>query len=149
MDRVLQEGDEIDIGFPVQALSTPRHSADSISLYLPRQSVLITGDAVPFAQDVPIYEDLPALNQSLKKLSAVGAKHMISAFAGYVSIPNEDPFGTALRYLDKVREAVREFGPADVQNEKARAEFVLKRLGIESPVLPFVITSLKQHERTE
>lgn len=145
---MLQEGDEIDIGFPLQVLSTPGHSADSISLYLPRQSVLIM-DAVPFAQDVPIYEDLPALNQSLKKLSAVGAKHMISAFAGYVSIPNEDPSGTALRYLDKVREAVREFGPADVQNEKARAEFVLKRLGIESLVLPFLITSLKQHQRTE
>ncbi|MGB9867435.1 MAG: MBL fold metallo-hydrolase [Bacillota bacterium] len=148
VNRALDDGDEIHIGFPIRVIASPGHSADSISLYLPEQSVLITGDAVPYSLDVPIYEDLEALKGSLGKLSALGAKWLVSAFAGLVSIPKEDPFASAFQYLDKVQAAVDEFGPADAQNERARAEFVLKRLGVQSPVLPFVLTSLKQHEST-
>jgi len=74
VDRPLSDRDELSLGpdIPCRVVHTPGHSAGSISLVLPGEGVLISGDAVPLPGDVPIYEDISQCVRSLKKLLALG-----------------------------------------------------------------------------
>lgn len=147
VDRVLSDGEEIDLGFPVRVLSTPGHSADSISLYLPEDDLLICGDSIPYDHDVPIYDDLDALETSLRKMASLRPKYILSALGGYWDRDTEgDVFNRAFRYLENIQAVVNQFAkehPDGTPEELAR--FVLKQIKVDSPIIPFILRSLKEH----
>jgi glyoxylase-like metal-dependent hydrolase (beta-lactamase superfamily II) len=70
VDQVLQHGDTIDLEdtLRLEVLHTPGHSRGSISLVFPQDQALFSGDAIPLAGDIPIYEDPAALVQSIRCL---------------------------------------------------------------------------------
>lgn len=70
VDRILEEGDEIDLGdnLGLRVLHTPGHSEGSISLYLEADKAMVSGDVVPVPGDMPIYDDPLVLIESIKKL---------------------------------------------------------------------------------
>ncbi len=45
IDRVVADGDEVDIGGGARVLHTPGHTPGSVALYLPQRRILFSGDA--------------------------------------------------------------------------------------------------------
>lgn len=70
VDLVLTGGDilNLDDGGSLEAMHTPGHSRDTISLYYAEEGVLFTRDAIPVVGDCPVYEDLRELINSLNKI---------------------------------------------------------------------------------
>ncbi|MBW1740587.1 MAG: MBL fold metallo-hydrolase [Deltaproteobacteria bacterium] len=83
VDRILEEGNVLDLGdgLKLQVFHTPGHSKGSISLWLQEDRVLFTGDAIPLAGDIPIYEDVLAAVRSIKKLKDIhGIKILLASW---------------------------------------------------------------------
>lgn len=64
LDCELTEGGSInsedtEVG-ELRVFHTPGHSPGSISLSLPNEGVLFSGDAIPVTADLPVYDDAPA-----------------------------------------------------------------------------------------
>ncbi len=82
VDVELKEGDsiELDDGLSLDVLHTPGHSAGSVSLWLARERVLFSGDAVPLPGDMPIFNDYRASVASLERMRACKAELLLSAW---------------------------------------------------------------------
>lgn len=52
----------------LEVIATPGHSAGSMSYLLTREGALFTGDAVPLAGDMPIYDDFCTSIATLEQL---------------------------------------------------------------------------------
>ena len=153
VDKALEDGDVIDTGMKLQIIHTPGHSKGSISIFIPEKDVLITGDAVPGRQDIPIYEDVKELEKSFLKLKETGAKHVISSFDGYCNnIADVVKHGEIL--ISKVDQYVREyFETSEIRNidnvdDSVLEEvviFVLNRLGFKVKPTDIITNSIKSH----
>ncbi len=79
---VLRDGDLLDcVGWPVEVLHTPGHSRGSISLWMPDEGALFAGDAIPAAGGTPIYDDVLATVQSLRKMKSLpGIRLLLAAW---------------------------------------------------------------------
>lgn len=153
VDKALEDGDVIDIGMKLQIIHTPGHSKGSISIFIPEKDVLITGDAVPGRQDIPIYEDVNELKKSFLKLKETGAKHVISSFDGYCNnITDIVKHGKIL--ISKVDQYVKEyFKTSETRNidnvdDSVLEEvviFVLNRLGFKVKPTDIITNSIKNH----
>jgi hydroxyacylglutathione hydrolase len=83
VDHNLQDGDIIDLGegLRLNVLHTPGHSPGSISLWLSKECALFSADAIPIVGEMPIYVDILASVQSIRRLSSIpGIKHLLSAW---------------------------------------------------------------------
>lgn len=85
IDNELVEGDSIEPddtrAGEMQVFYTPGHSAGSISLFLHREGALFSGDAVPVAGDLPVYDDALLSVRSVKKLKAIrGIRVLLSSW---------------------------------------------------------------------
>ena len=74
VNQFLKEGDVLDLGddLELEIYHTPGHSKGSIALYLRKENALFAGDAIPLPGDLPIYEDVMASIESIKKLQTLG-----------------------------------------------------------------------------
>jgi hydroxyacylglutathione hydrolase len=110
VDIMLNDGDVSDLedGLSLEVIHTPGHSKGSISPLFPKEGALFSGDALPLAGDVPIYDDVLASIQSIKKLRAIeGIDVLLSSW--------DDPkkgdivyniMDGGLRYLELIRKTV-------------------------------------------
>jgi hydroxyacylglutathione hydrolase len=83
VDRILNDGDLVEVGddLRLEVCHTPGHSNGSISLLLHEDGVLFSGDAIPYAGDLPIYDDVGASVSSIKKLKNIeGVKYLLSSW---------------------------------------------------------------------
>jgi glyoxylase-like metal-dependent hydrolase (beta-lactamase superfamily II) len=85
IDRELVDGDRIELDetreMKMEVLHTPGHSPGSISLFIQRGGVLFSGDAIPVAGDLPVYDDALASVQSVQRLRGVaGVRVLLSAW---------------------------------------------------------------------
>lgn len=110
VDRILLEGDVLDLGdgIGLEVFHTPGHSKGSISLLLHEDKALFTGDAVPLAGDMPIYDDVLASVRSIKKLKDIGG---IKVLLASWDDPREGDrvyqlLDEGLSYLQRIHEAV-------------------------------------------
>jgi glyoxylase-like metal-dependent hydrolase (beta-lactamase superfamily II) len=73
VNRLLSDDDILSLGkhSTLRVLHTPGHSAGSLSLLSDEQGVLFCGDAIPQPGDMPIYEDVSALANSLVRLAEI------------------------------------------------------------------------------
>lgn len=73
VDRILADGEKVDLGKDItcEVLHTPGHSRGSVALIFENEQAMITGDALPVPNDLPIYEDLVASVHSIKRLKEV------------------------------------------------------------------------------
>lgn len=142
----LEEGGEIDLGggVRVQALHTPGHSPGSLSLFVPGDGALISGDVLPEPGTLPIYEDVAATLASLEKLRAVkGAEVLLSAMSKKVWRGREvgghiDAGEGYVRRIDRlVRQAQGEKGAGVTPEEAGR--FVFAALGLPSEAMIAIV----------
>jgi glyoxylase-like metal-dependent hydrolase (beta-lactamase superfamily II) len=137
IDRTLEDGDVIGLacGLKLQVLHTPGHSKGSLSLFLPGYNILFSGDAVPVPGEVPVYEDVPALVNSIKRLKEIkGIRHFLPSWdeprKGDQAYERMDE---GLRYIQRIHEAVLKAADDDPSPEPMRlCEKVLGELGLPS-----------------
>jgi hydroxyacylglutathione hydrolase len=110
VDRLLEDRDCLDLGdcLKLQVIHTPGHSKGSISLWLPHECVLFSGDNIPLSGDMPIYEDILDSAKSIQKLKSIsGIKVLLSSWddpqEGGLSYITMDE---SLRYIQRIHEAV-------------------------------------------
>jgi hydroxyacylglutathione hydrolase len=112
LDRELRDGDWIRFEDPhmgdLQVLHTPGHSPGSLSLFMPEEGVLFSGDAIPVPGDLPVYEDVLASVQSIYRLRELaGIRVLLSSWdkprKGEEVYRRMD---RALAYLQKIHETV-------------------------------------------
>ncbi len=147
MDRVLEEGDILDLGdsLNLEVIHTPGHSIGSISLWLAEDGVLFSGDAIPLPGEMPIYDDPLASVKSIKRLKAiVGIKFLLSAW----DQPREGEqayriMEESLRYLQRIHEAVIKISRGQQTLDSMElTKSVLKELGLpETMANPIVARS--------
>jgi len=136
VDRNLEDGDVLDLGddLGLDVLHTPGHSNGSISLVLHEDQALFSGDAIPLAGDLPIYDDVVASVESIKKLKGIdGVKVLLSSWDD----PREgDPvyqrMDDGLQYLQRIHEAVitvASDNPSLASNDAELCTRVLVELG--------------------
>jgi hydroxyacylglutathione hydrolase len=112
IDNELVDGDAIEPddtrAGEMQVFYTPGHSEGSISLFLHNEGALFSGDAIPVAGDLPVYDDALLSVRSVKKLKAIrGIRFLLSSWdeprKGDAAYHQMD---LALDYLQRVHEAV-------------------------------------------
>jgi hydroxyacylglutathione hydrolase len=110
VDRILNDGDLLEVGddLRLEVFHTPGHSNGSISLLLREDGVLFSGDAIPHAGDLPIYDDVGASVSSITKLKNIeGVNYLLSSW----NEPREGKdvyklMDDGLQYLQRIHEAV-------------------------------------------
>lgn len=110
VNRVLIDGELIDLGcgLKLKVIHTPGHSPGSVSFLLLGFNELFSGDTVPVPGELPVYEDVSALVQSIKKLQAIpDIQHLLASW-GEPRKKEEAYQGMdeGLRYLQQIHEAV-------------------------------------------
>ena len=147
----LRDGDQLDLGDgrTLEIFHTPGHSKGSISILYNKDKVLFTGDAVPKAETVPIYEDVATSIESIKKLKQIEGLEILMASwddpqigAGVYS-----SMDAGLRWFQQIHEAVLvETAGSDALDPEELCARVLKRLGFPKiPLVPIVVTSIGAH----
>jgi len=150
--RKLDDGDEIDLGgITLQVIFTPGHSPGSISLFCPQDGTLLTGDAIPPTNGLPLYYDLGLSRQSLQRLAAlpdVKTMHHSHLAEPYQGSDIAKALQDGLDYLDQMDEAVsqaKQSLPAEAAVEDITRE-ALVRMGFDPPpVMPLTIATVKAH----
>jgi len=146
IDRLLVDGDVVgDAPGKMNVIHTPGHSAGSLSLYFPEQEAVFTGDLLPVAGDLPIYEDPVALASSVHRLQALsGLRLLLSSWAEPSTVP-EAALETALDRVQVVHRAVREnIGEGGVTPQLC--QLVLQRLGLPKELnVPMVARTVASH----
>ncbi len=112
IDYLVEEGDILDLGdgLSIEVIHTPGHSEGSISLWLPADRALFSGDAVPLPGDIPIYDDYESSISSINKLKAVeGIHNLLSAW----DVPRDGDYayklmGESINFLKQIHELVGE-----------------------------------------
>ncbi len=85
VDHELVDGDTIEPddtrGGEMLVFHTPGHSKGSISLFLHREGALFSGDAIPVAGEMPIYDDAVESVNSVKRLRGLaGIRVLLSSW---------------------------------------------------------------------
>ena len=112
VDHELVDGDTIEPdetrANEMLVFHTPGHSEGSISLLLHSEGALFSGDAIPVAGDLPVYDDAAASVQSVKRLRGLnGIRVLLSSWdepqTGDAVYQQMDK---ALDYLRKIQKTV-------------------------------------------
>jgi glyoxylase-like metal-dependent hydrolase (beta-lactamase superfamily II) len=120
VDRELTDGDCIGSGAAaLEVVHTPGHSLGSISLFMKGEGALFSGDAIPVAGDLPVYDDAHASMQSLERLRRLsGIRVLLPAWdepvrGGEVYVRMDK----GIEYLRRIHDTVRALtapGPVDL-----------------------------------
>jgi hydroxyacylglutathione hydrolase len=152
IDRILENGDVLDLnGIRLEVFHTPGHSRGSISLLLPEDGALFSGDAIPLAKDLPIYDDILASVRSIKKIKAIdGIEFLLSSWDD----PKKDInayqiMDEALSYIQRIHEAVTEVDMNDISHDPMElCRLVLRKLKLpEMSVNPLIARSFEAHRK--
>jgi hydroxyacylglutathione hydrolase len=151
VDRILNDGDLVDVddGLRLEVFHTPGHSQGSISLLLHEDGALFSGDAIPHAGDLPIYDDVRASVSSITKLLSIeGVRYLLSSW-------NEPCEGNdvytlmddGLRYLQRIHEAVLAIADTGYPSESEEfCPLVMAKLGLPPAAAnPIVCRSFAAH----
>jgi len=115
VDHELVDGDTIEPdetrGGEMLVFHTPGHSKGSISLFLHREGALFSGDAIPVAGEMPVYDDAVESVNSVKRLRGLaGIRVLLSSWdeprKGNDAYQHMD---SALEYLHKIQKTVLSF----------------------------------------
>lgn len=134
VDRQLADGEIIALdGLTLEVVHTPGHSPGSLSLYLPADRVLISGDALPLPGDLPIFTDWSASVTSLERLQGIaGVETLLSSWKQ----PRRGSevaatLAAGLAWLERIKACVGdEAGKTDPGDPLSLCRAVVARLGL-------------------
>lgn len=153
VDQELRDDDSLDLGegITLKVIHTPGHSNGSISLVYDREGALFSGDAIPMAGAVPIYDEVFPSVRSIRRLREI--KSLKCLFASWDKPRKEDHlyslmdeglsyFQTIHDMVRKVKDKVSSLDPINV------TAMVLESLGLpKTALIPIVVRSIEAHLR--
>jgi hydroxyacylglutathione hydrolase len=135
VDQLLYEGEAVDLGndLSCEVIHTPGHSRGSISLWLQGEQALISGDALPIPDDLPIYEDIAASVASIRKLQTIANPEILlssweAPIHGRQAVVKRIDVG--LLYLRRIHEAVMKAKVQDQGDLMALCREVIGEIGL-------------------
>ena len=149
VDSILVDGDilKLEDSMIVNVYHTPGHSKGSISLLLQPGNSLFSGDAVPISGDLPIYDNVQALVESIKKLQNIkNIKYLLSAWdeprrenLAYGQMDN------SLWFIQKLHDTVfKVAGESGSQDPVETGKRVLVELGLPQSIInPLFVRSVQ------
>ncbi|MFA5261545.1 MAG: MBL fold metallo-hydrolase [Candidatus Omnitrophota bacterium] len=152
IDGFLEDGQTLDLknGLSLKCFHTPGHSQGSVSLLVPEEGVLFTGDCIPVEMDIPNYDDFRDLENSLAFLKGFkNLEVMLSSWAEpvYDRMKMREAIEKGEDYLSKVDAAVKKHylnGQADLNCCRG----VITELGLPLVfVIPMVHKAFLSHVR--
>jgi hydroxyacylglutathione hydrolase len=149
VEHVLEDMDIVELGknINLKVIHTPGHSKGSISIQIPAESVLITGDAVPIQGDLPIYDEFKESIQSIEMLMGVEDVELLLASWDEPQKGENvhQRMVEALEYLQNIQEIVEKLAPENSSSEPMEfCRIVLKELGLPEPAAnPIVARSFQ------
>jgi len=151
INRELKDGDIVDLGGGkmLRVIHTPGHSKGSVSLFLQDEGALFSGDAVPMAGGVPIYENVPESIRSVRKLKEIkNLRFLLTSWDDPHSGENLHALlDQGLRYFQQIHAAVlkeKDCSPASDLRELSAG--ILRRLGLPpAAAIPIVMRSFQAH----
>ena len=150
VDRLLQEGEIIELGpISLEVIPSAGHAKGSISLYCKEEGVLFTGDAIPQANDLPIYDDAAAVVASIKRLKGIpGIKYLLASWtdplAGSAAY---NMMEAGLVYLQRIHGEIQAIAAkTKVEDPMELCALMVKVLGLpEIAVNPLIAKSFASH----
>ncbi len=153
VDQILRDGDSLDLGsgLTLSVIHTPGHSRGSVSFLFGEDRTLFSGDAIPVAGGLPIYEDVVSSIRSIRKLGQLKGVEVLLASWG-------DPekgdrlyrlMDEGLGYFQRIHEAVCKVAEeSSFLHPEYVCKLVLRKLGLpDDATIPIVITSIEDHLR--
>lgn len=143
VNRTLNDGDIIETVLGrIRVIDTPGHCSGHCAFLIESERALICGDVVPAPGAMPIYEDVEALRESLKKLLALlpEVDVLLSSWDNE-PVRGEDikkRINAGLEWVDVVHEAVLNENPFVVMDIMDTAARVAGRLNLP----PFAVNPL-------
>jgi glyoxylase-like metal-dependent hydrolase (beta-lactamase superfamily II) len=112
LDTFLENGQQLDLknGLSLNCFHTPGHSKGSISLLVPEEGVLFTGDCIPVEMDIPNYDDFKDLKSSLLRLKEFqDLRVMLSSWSEpiYDKLKMRESIEKGEEYLSKIDTIVK------------------------------------------
>jgi glyoxylase-like metal-dependent hydrolase (beta-lactamase superfamily II) len=152
VDRDLQDGAVIDLGpVTLEVVHTPGHTRDSIAFYCKEEGVLFSGDAIPQANGLPIYEDAATTAASIKKLKAIRSiKYLLSSWSDPVEGSSAySMMDDGLQYLQRIHDSFLDMAAkTDADDPMELCARMVKVLGLpEVAVNPLIARSFISHLR--
>lgn len=151
VDIVLANGDILDLGenISLKVIHSSGHSKGSISLFIPEEGVLFTGDSIPIKGDLPIYDDFIESIESIKKLKAIkGFNTLLASWDDPKEGENAHRImDEGLEYLKQINESVIKIYRTNPDSDRIKfSKLVLKDLGIpEMAANPIVARSFQSN----
>lgn len=151
VDNILKDEDLVDLGdnLKMRVIHTPGHSEGSLSLFIPEEGVLFTGDAIPIPGDLPIYDDYNQLIESIKKLKDIKGVSMLLAAWDDPRRGNElyEIMDESLDYLKQINEAIKKVKSMDMDLDPLEfSKHVLKEIDIPEMVAnPIIAKSFQSN----
>ena len=146
VDKEIEDGETIDIGYQIQAIFAPGHSIDSLCFYVPEEKLLIAGDLLPDIHGVPIYENLTEIKRSLEKVKRLPVDTIISSFVGPIDAKTSDIYEEIDRYFELIQTSVNK---TKRENPNASMEeyciAALKAIQVDSPPVVTMFPSIQAH----
>jgi hydroxyacylglutathione hydrolase len=149
IDKFVEHEEEIELDkdMTLKIFHTPGHSGGSISIFIPGDKLLFTGDAIPLDGDLPNYQDYTTLLKSLSFIESLeGYEILISSW--------EDPQEKSLikgminrgkSYLEKIDAAVKTYYKED-KPDLSNCRNVIESLELPLAfVIPIVDQSFRSH----
>lgn len=151
IDRIIDDGDvfELDADLHLHVLHTPGHSPGSLSFWLPEQGVVCTGDVIPVAGDMPVYDDPAASVQSIQRLIALPDVKVVLSSWDQARHGAEalEAMKQGIASIERMHAAVQDC--ADEKAQMAPLEFaglVLRKLQLPEQMLnPLVVRTVMGH----
>jgi len=154
VDRLLADGEIVDMGQNIRCnvMHTPGHSRGSITLLFENEKTIITGDALPLPNDLPIYDDFVASVHTMKNLKrAKNIEILLSSWEapvhGFEQI--EKRIDDGLSYLRRIHEAVLRGKSQGREDLMDLCRYVVQEMGLPpSAANPLVARSFASNMAT-
>jgi glyoxylase-like metal-dependent hydrolase (beta-lactamase superfamily II) len=151
INHILNDGDILNLKDDIQLeiFHTPGHSKGSISLLLREDKALFSADAIPLIGNLPIYEDILACINSIKKLKTIENIHILLSSW---DVPRKEDsvyqvMDEGLNYLQNIHNAVIKAANNNHSLDPMNlCEYVVRELELpEIAVNPLVAKSFVSH----
>jgi glyoxylase-like metal-dependent hydrolase (beta-lactamase superfamily II) len=135
IDRLLKNGEILDFGQNIRCeiIHTPGHSRGSISLFFNSEKAIFTGDSLPVPNDLPIYDDVAASVDSIRKLRNLkDIEVLLSSWDAPIKGRSDIDrrIDESLAYLRRIHDAVLKWSGQGNEDLMELCRLVVSELGL-------------------
>lgn len=146
IEQKLSDGDIIELGDScLKVYATPGHEPGHLAFFHPQDGVLITGDAIPVPGEMPVYHDVSAEMNTLKKLQQINHVNVLlmSWADPYIGSENaKKAICDGIDYVRHIHNLVNEGIQIYGENDSASiSKYVHSALGLSPEVLNKLFTN--------